>query len=96
MEVGGQRHAPAALPPWNRPNTHYTGRWVGLGAGMDGYGKVSPPTGDKTPDRPARSESLYQLRYPSCQYIYVWIYIKKQIVPHREDSAFLLEISDGE
>jgi hypothetical protein len=26
--------------------------------------KISPPTGIRFPDRPARSESLYRLRYP--------------------------------
>jgi hypothetical protein len=28
--VGGHRHAPAALPPGNRPATHFTGGWVDL------------------------------------------------------------------
>jgi len=27
--------------------------------------KISPPTGIRFPDRPARSESLYRLSYPS-------------------------------
>jgi hypothetical protein len=27
--------------------------------------KISPPTGTRSPDRPARSESLYRLSYPS-------------------------------
>jgi len=27
--------------------------------------KISPPTGIRSPDRPARSESLYRLRYPA-------------------------------
>ena len=26
--------------------------------------KISPPTGIRSPDRPARSQSLYRLRYP--------------------------------
>jgi len=34
--VGVQRHAPAALPPGNRPDTHSTGDWVGPRAGLDG------------------------------------------------------------
>jgi len=33
-EVGGQCHAPAALPPWEGPCTHYIGGWVGLRAGL--------------------------------------------------------------
>jgi hypothetical protein len=32
-DVGGQRHAPAVLPPWKRPGAHCTGGWVGLRAG---------------------------------------------------------------
>ena len=63
MGLGGQRHAPAALP-WERPGTHCIG------------GRMPPPlvwkgketltsTGIRSPDRPARSESLYRLHYPS-------------------------------
>ena len=43
--VGGQRHAPAALPPGERPGTHCIGGWVGLRAGLDGCGKSRPPPG---------------------------------------------------
>jgi hypothetical protein len=37
--VGGQHHAPAALPPEKRPGTYCTGGWVGIGTGLDGHGK---------------------------------------------------------
>jgi hypothetical protein len=55
---------------------------VGPGAGLDGCGK-SRPTGIRSPDLPARSESLYRLRYPGshiyvcmvCVYIYMCICI---------------------
>ena len=50
--MDGQRHAPAALPP-ERPGTHCIGGWVGSRAGLEGCGK-SPPTGIRSPDRPAR------------------------------------------
>ena len=56
MGVGGQHHTPAALPPGKRSGTHRIGGWVGPRAGLDGYGK-SRPTGIRSPDRPARSES---------------------------------------
>ena len=59
--VGGQRHASAALPR-ERPGTHCVGGWVVPRAGLDGCGK-SRPTGIRSPDRPARSESLYRLSY---------------------------------
>ena len=42
MGVGGQRHAPAALPPGKTRGIHYTGVWVGLRAGLDGCGKLRP------------------------------------------------------
>jgi hypothetical protein len=36
---------------------------LGPRAGLDGCGKSRPPTGIRSPDRPARSESLYRLSY---------------------------------
>jgi hypothetical protein len=39
---------------------------MGPGAGLDRCGK-SRPTGIRSPDLPARSESLYRLRYPGSQ-----------------------------
>ena len=49
--------------PGKRPGTVCTGGWVGPRAGLDG-GK-SRPTGIWSPDLPARSHSLYRLRYPA-------------------------------
>ena len=43
--VGGQRHAPTALPPEKRPGTHSIGGWMGPRAGLEGVGKISPPAG---------------------------------------------------
>jgi hypothetical protein len=40
--VGGQRHAPAVLPPGKKPGTHCIGGWVGPRAGLDGCGKSRP------------------------------------------------------
>jgi hypothetical protein len=62
MAVGGQLHAPAALTPGKRPGTHFIGGWVEVG-GLDGCGNLGP-TGVRSPDRPACSESLYRLSYP--------------------------------
>ena len=42
--VGGQQHAPAALPPRKRPGTHFKVGWVGPRAGLDGR-KISLPPG---------------------------------------------------
>ena len=60
--VGGQRHAPAALPPGN---TRYP-LYRRLGGAQDRSGqvrKISPPPWIRFADRPARSESLYGLGY---------------------------------
>jgi hypothetical protein len=57
MEVGSQRHAPAALTPGKRPGNYCVGGWVGLGAGMEGWENIAP-TGIRSPDRPALSKSL--------------------------------------
>ena len=41
------------------------GRLAGPPPGRSGrVWKISPPTGIRSPDRPARSESLYRLSYP--------------------------------
>ena len=47
-----------------RPGTRCIGGWVGPRAGVDGCGKLSPPTGIRSPDLPTRSKSLYRLSYP--------------------------------
>jgi hypothetical protein len=63
MDVGGQRHAPAALPLGKRPGTNCTvGLWA-PGPVCTGAVDVSP-TGIRSPDRPARIESLGRLSYP--------------------------------
>ena len=61
----GQRHAPAALYPRQIPGTHCTEGWVGPRAGLDKCEKSRPLTGIRSPDHPARSQSLYRLRYPA-------------------------------
>ena len=66
--VRGQRHAPTVLYPRERPGTHCTGGWVGPRAGLDRCEKFAP-TGIRSPDRPARSKSLYRPSYPAHRYI---------------------------
>jgi hypothetical protein len=56
--VVSQRHAPAGLSPGKKPGTHCTVSWMGLRPGVGGCGKTRP-TGIRSPDRPARSQSLY-------------------------------------
>ena len=43
--MGGQRHAPAALPPGKKPGTHCIGGWVGPRTGLEVCGKSCPPPG---------------------------------------------------
>jgi hypothetical protein len=45
----GQRHAPAAFYPRERPSTHYTGGGVGPRAGLDTCGKSGPHPGFDPP-----------------------------------------------
>jgi hypothetical protein len=37
--IGGQGHAPAALPLGKKLGTYFTGGWVGLRAALNGCGK---------------------------------------------------------
>jgi len=56
MEVGGQLHAPAALPPDKSPGTRPIGDWVGPRAGLDAVAKKNNPSPcrESHPDRPIR------------------------------------------
>jgi hypothetical protein len=62
--VRDPRHATAVFYPRERPATHCTGGWVGSRAGMDVCGNPAP-IGIRSPDRSARSQSLYRLSYPA-------------------------------
>ena len=60
MGVGGQRHAPAALPP--------EAGWA-PGPVWTGAENLAPPPRDLIPGRLARSESLYRLSYRGNKWI---------------------------
>jgi hypothetical protein len=61
--VGGQHHAPAALPPGK---TRYpVSRRLGGPQGRSERVGNLDSTGIRSPDRPARSQSLYRLSYPA-------------------------------
>jgi hypothetical protein len=62
--VRGQRHTPAVFYPRERRGTHCTGGWVCPRAGLDRCGKYRP-SGIRSPDLSARSQSLYRLSYPA-------------------------------
>ena len=66
MEVGGQRHAPAALTPGKNPVPIV--QKAGEHQGRCGrVRKISPLTRIRSSDRPARCESLYRLSHPGPQ-----------------------------
>jgi len=73
MEVGVNA-TPRPLYPRERSGTHCIGGWVGPRTVLDGCGK-SRPTEIRSPDSPARSESLYQLRYSGPLYTYTQYFI---------------------
>jgi len=58
----GPASRPAALYPGVRPGTYCMGGTQELSGQVR---KISPPTGIRSPDLPARSQSLYRLRYPA-------------------------------
>ena len=62
---------------------------MGLRAGLDWCGK-SRPTGIRSPDRPARRQSLYRLRDPAHYYIIIIIIIIISISLKFLTSWFLL------
>ena len=62
--VGGQRHAPAALPPGKENRYPFYRRLFGRQGRSGRARKIPPPTGTRSPDRPARNKSLYRLSYP--------------------------------
>jgi hypothetical protein len=74
---------PGSIIPRERaPGTHWIGAWVGPRAGMDEMEKtkffILPGLELRLLGRPARSQSLYRLRYPGSylyKYIYIYIYI---------------------
>jgi hypothetical protein len=63
MGVGGQGHAPAAFTPGKDPVPIVREDGWAPGPVWTGAENLAP-TGIRSPDRPAHSESLYQLRYP--------------------------------
>ena len=74
MVVGGQRHAPAALPPRKTRYPLYSRLgWAPGPVWTDAENLAPPPTGIRSPDCPPRSESLYRLSYPGPQILYMYI-----------------------
>ena len=64
----GQRHAPAALYPGKDPVPIVQEARTAPGPVWTGAENLAP-TGIRSPDRPACSQSLYRLRYPAYQHV---------------------------
>jgi hypothetical protein len=83
---------PGRLYSRERPGTHWKGGLLGPGAGLDRCGK-SRPTGIRSPDLPARSESLYRLSYPGSTV--AWTFNKMlDIYPTRSEEAATTALSE--
>ena len=68
----GQRHAPGALYPRERPGTNCTGDWVGPRTGLDRCGKYRPPPGfDPQTVRPIASRYTDYATRPTTQCVKV-------------------------
>ena len=67
--VRGQRHAPAALDPWERPGTHCTGGWVGPRAGLDRCENPPPPGFDTRTVQPVANGCTDYATRPTFTYI---------------------------
>jgi hypothetical protein len=79
---------PRPLYPRERPGTHSIGGWVGLRASLDRCGKSHLPTGIRSLDRTARSESLYRLSYLGSREE------KTKLLDNRNCSSYISSITD--
>ena len=75
MQVSGQLHAPASLPPGKNPRTHLIRGWVspraGLGVAVE-QTNLLPPTDIWTPKRPAQSLVAIQTTLLRLLHANVW------------------------
>jgi len=72
MEVGGQHHAPVTFTPGKDPVPIVQEAGWAPGPVWTSVENLAP-TRIRSPDRPARSESLYHLRYPGPQFLVIGI-----------------------
>jgi hypothetical protein len=70
------------LYPRERSGTHCLGGWVAPGPVWTGAENLTP-TGIRSSDRPARSESLYRLRYPG-PLLLLLVLLLLLLIPHLE------------
>jgi hypothetical protein len=84
MEVSGQLHETATLPPGKEPpGKHCIGGWVDPRAGLDKekLKLLTPPGLELRPfDHPSRSQSLYRLSYRGSWNVSVLCIIRNSIL----------------
>ena len=73
--VGGQHHAPTALPQGETRYPLYRRLREPQGP-SEQVRKISPTTGIRSQDRPVRSESLYRLSYPGPPLVHLKKFLK--------------------
>ena len=79
MGVGGQLHSPTAFTPGKDPVPIIQEAGWAPGTVWTGAENLAP-TGIRSPDLPARSESLYRLSYPDpqgCEGLWLFFEAKK-------------------
>ena len=75
MGVGGQRHAPAALPPGKWTGVNCIGGWVGNRTGLDGAENIASTGFDPGTVQPVESGYTdWAIPAPTLQL--VWIFFK--------------------
>ena len=72
-----------ALPLGMRLFTHCIGGWLGPRASLDGRGKPCP-FWIQSPERPARSKSLYELSHPGPDTVELHYYFSQLLASKRK------------
>jgi hypothetical protein len=86
MAVGGQRHAPAALPAGKRPGTKCPGGWVGPMVGLGGCPSIHPSIDGATASlkgrfhSPVSSACLLHPRIPTICNASLWTSGRQPVV----------------
>jgi len=84
MRVSDHRHASVALPPFKELVPLVQGAGLAAGQAWTAAGNLTY-TGIRSPDRPARSESLYWLGHSrSTKVVVTWMKFSAFICPHIE------------
>ena len=87
MGMEGQPHVPAASTPGKDPVPIVQEAGWASGTVQTGAENLAP-TGIRSPDRPARSQQLYRLSYPTRRCVYVTSIIRQSIICTYQNGEF--------